>query len=300
MMVTVNGKGHPCTEKQGWAVLPARIWSDGDRVAVQYKIASRIVLGQHGNTGAAVLEWGPFVMAYDASMNPGLPGANSVKLAALTGAHVVAGSSPLQVTANVASRRLTQATPAAFVPFADAGSSGGAYRVWLPAPGTNAEGAESVLADGRESRSRQGNAEGSILDDGASQFVVTFDGKKQDEDWFAVTLDHPVTVGRIEFVGGQIFHDGGWFDTSGGKPIVQVQREAGSKWERLSEISDYPTTTATDCGPLIDEAHRKFTIRLTIPQTVFGVRVVGKPACGDNPLQAFSSCAGLFAYAAGR
>ncbi len=32
-------------------------------------------------------------------------------------------------------------------------------------------------------------------------------------------------------------------------------------------------------------------------QEVAGVRVIGKPACGDNPQQAFSSCAELQAFA---
>lgn len=32
------------------------------------------------------------------------------------------------------------------------------------------------------------------------------------------------------------------------------------------------------------------------PVTALAVRVIGKPACGNNPQQSFSSCAGLAVY----
>jgi hypothetical protein len=42
---------------------------------------------------------------------------------------------PVQVSANVVFQGQSGARPAVFVPFADAGASGGEYRVWLPAAG---------------------------------------------------------------------------------------------------------------------------------------------------------------------
>ena len=124
---------------------------------------------------------------------------------------------------------------------------------------------------------------------------MTFDGKPAKEDWFAVTLAAPVTIGRIVFAHGQNFHDGGWFDTSAGKPQVQVQREKNGKWETVGTLSDYPATTATDGRQL----HRRQTFTLRLPQAVsaIAVRVVGVPARGDNPQQAFASCAELQAMA---
>ena len=154
-----------------------------------------------------------------------------------------------------------------------------------------------LLLQGQESRSRQGIRAGSINSGARDSFVVTFNNQKQAEDWYAVTLDKTVSIRRVGFVAGEVFHDGGWFDASAGKPRIQVQREPGGKWEPLAEIGEYPATTATDSASLRDPSRRAFTVRLPKPEKVAGVRVIGKPACGDVPHQAFSSCAALQAFA---
>ena len=108
-------------------------------------------------------------------------------------------------------------------------------------------------------------------------------------------LDEPVTVGRIVFAHGKSFHDGGWFDASGGKPLVQIQSTLKGAWVPLCKLADYPATTATDPAGLKDG--ESFTCQLPKPVTVFGLRVTGKPACGDEPTRAFSTCAELQAFA---
>jgi len=62
----------------------------------------------------------------------------------------------------------------------------------------------------------------------------------------------------------------------------------------LSLLTDYPPTTATDSAGL--KPGQRF--RQTLPQPVkaWAVRVASKPACGDNPRQAFSSCGELEAF----
>jgi hypothetical protein len=112
----------------------------------------------------------------------------------------------------------------------------------------------------------------------------------------AVTLDEPALISRVVFVSGGVFHDGGWFDASAGKPRLQVRREEEGKWETVAELADYPATTATDSASLADANHRTITLRLPKPEKVMAVRVIGKPATGDNPRQAFSSCAELEAF----
>jgi hypothetical protein len=93
------------------------------------------------------------------------------------------------------------------------------------------------------------------------------------------------------------FHDGGWFDTSAGKPRAQVQRTAGSAWETTGELSDYPPTTAMiGQHDRLTWSNRSFTLLLTKPVTFIAVWVIGVPVCGDNPQQAFSSCAELQAF----
>ena len=89
-------------------------------------------------------------------------------------------------------------------------------------------------------------------------------------------------------------HDGGWFDATGGKPRIQVKRTKEGDWETVAEIANYPATTATNFGEM--DGGESFNCPLPSPVRVWGIRVVGKPACGDNPQQAFSSCAELQAF----
>src|SRR5262249_54660185 len=95
---------------------------------------------------------------------------------------------------------------------------------------------------------------------------------------------------------GKVFHDGGWFDSSAGKPRIQVRRTSGGKWETVTELASYPQTTATDPGSLKQGSQQSFTQSLGQRVKVVGVRVVGRPACGDSPHQAFGSCGELAAY----
>jgi hypothetical protein len=103
-----------------------------------------------------------------------------------------------------------------------------------------------------------------------------------------------VTITRVIFAHGITLHDGGWFDTSAGKPKIQAKSAADAQWETLGELQDYPATTATDPGRLKDG--EAFTFKLPNAAKIVALRVVGKPACGDNPQQAFSSCAELQAF----
>jgi hypothetical protein len=104
----------------------------------------------------------------------------------------------------------------------------------------------------------------------------------------------PVTIARVVFAHGRTFHDGGWFDTSRGKPRIQIQRTQDGVWETVDELEAYPGTTAQSPGVLQDG--QLFSQPLKEPVRAVALRVLGKPACGDNPSQAFSSCAELQAF----
>jgi hypothetical protein len=145
-----------------------------------------------------------------------------------------------------------------------------------------------------ESRSRQGNVSGSIIDEAIQNPPVTFDGQAAKADWFAVTLEAPTTFRRVVFKHGNNFHDGGLFDTSAGKPTVQIQREQGGAWETIGELAEYTATTATNHADL--HSGQAFTFELARPVKALAVRVLGAPSCGDNPKQNFSSCAELQAF----
>ena len=112
-----------------------------------------------------------------------------------------------------------------------------------------------------------------------------------------MSVPQPVTARRVVFAHGKNFHDGGWFDTSAGKPHVQIQRSVGSAWETVGELSDYPATTATSGRhDRLTWANRQFALPLAQPVTFVAVRVIGVPASGDAPQQAFASCAELQAF----
>ena len=292
----VNGSKVAFASQGGWAVIAERKWTARDRLTCRYDLKPRQVIGEHGNAGFLAFQWGPFVLAYDSAENPGLPPAALLGLAATPKVRRESPDQGLRFSVNVRSPRLAGEKPATLLTFADAGASGGTIRVWLPAPQTPIKTNASLLAGGAETRSRPGNVEGSINDGDPSSFVVTFDGRKQPEDWFGVELDKPIAVQRIVFVAGKVFHDGGWFDSSGGKPRVEIQREPGGGWIRLAEFSEYPATTATDAGPLSSDGVHRFTIELKPPAPAVAVRVIGVPACGDSPQQAFCSCGELEAF----
>jgi len=295
LRLTVNGQDLPTASSEGWTILEPRLWRDGDRVDLVYSLGASVITGHHGNAGRQALRWGPFVLAYDEAANPAGPFAMTLGLAPLAEPPFTRlDGADLRFQVPIVTRRQSQPQPAVFVPFAEAGASGKAFRVWLPAAGSSLAANLSLLAEGEEGRSRPGNREGSILDGDPESVVVTFDGRKDSLDWFSVTLPSPVTVRRVVFVHGLNFHDGGWFDASESKPWIEGRRGPNQPWERIGVFSDYPATTATNPGNLKPGA--RFTVTLQNPLALTELRVVGRPACGDNPAQAFSSCAELEAF----
>jgi DUF1680 family protein len=282
----------------GYATI-RRTWNQGDKVELDLKLEPRLVLGEYKNQNKAAVLYGPLVLAADSALTGG-KAVNSLKLASanLTDLAVTAEPAPEQMKTwpgaqafciTAMTRKTAPTIRIRLVPFADAGATGSHYRVWLPLPPTkDSPESDNLLEDGTESRSRAGNADGSIFGGG---FVVTFNGQSAKEDWYAVALDHPVTVGSVAFRHGKTFHDGGWFDTSAGKPKVQIQATKDGAWKTVGELADYPATTATDSANLAEGA--AFRCKLAEPVEAVAVRVVGKPACGDAPQQAFSSCGGL-------
>ncbi len=308
----VNGKPMAVKPgKDGYAAFQ-RTWRPGDMIDLNFKFEPRVVVGDHRNSGKAAVEYGPFVLAADEALLESLgQKINTVTLAGTNVADLNVTPEPAPASlkswpgaqvfsVNAVVRRGTPTLKAGspvriqLIPFADAGGSGSNYRVWLPL--TQAQ-SPSLLALGAENRSRQGNVSGSINDDDLDSYAVTFDGQPAAEDWFEVTVEDAIQVDRVVFAHGKSFHDGGWFDATAGKPRVQVQTAKGGPWETAGVLSDYPATTAT--APARLNGGERFTCRFTAPRTIFGVRVIGKPASGDNASQAFSSCAELQALKAG-
>ena len=291
-------------------VAVTREWKKGDRLDLSLTMEAGVVVGEHKNEGKVAVRFGPLVLAADEA----LLGATNGSLGAISAAGVSASTLEVNpepapeafktwpgarvfLVNGIARKRAGNLKPGSplkipLIPFADAGASGASYKVWLPLGMTSSSG--NLLLDGQESRSRIGNVPGSIVDEDLGSFVVTFNGEQRAEDWFAAMLDAPVTVSRVVFTHGKTFHDGGWFDASAGKPHVQVKTTKDAPWETVGDLKYYPATTATDAAGL--KGGERFSCECKTPMTVVAVRVVGKPAGGDNSQQAFASCAELQAF----
>ena len=288
--------------QEGWMVLPARLWQDGDEVELGFRLASRMLSGQGTHTGRAALAWGPFVLAYQQQANPELPAPRKLGLLSAAVARSLSDGGGLRFASEV-DASLPGATSASvqnanFMTFADAGANQENLRVWLRAPGVAQQlpkASDSVLANGEESRSREGNVPGSIIDDDPSNLVNTWNGEYESLDWFAVALEQPASAARFVFTHGRNYHDGGWFDTQAGKPRVQAQRVANGPWEDLGELQDYPETTAQQPGTL--KQGQRSELRLDQAVRFAALRVLGKPSSGDRPQQSFVTCAELQAFA---
>ena len=89
--------------------------------------------------------------------------------------------------------------------------------------------------------------------------------------------------------------------TAGGSIAAKASRRCRSAdrkaalGKRSATLADYPATTPTNHRDL--KPGQQFSLRLSDPVRAVAVRIVGKPACGDSPRQAFSSCAELEAFA---
>ncbi|THF75256.1 hypothetical protein [Cohnella fermenti] len=152
----------------------------------------------------------------------------------------------------------------------------------------------NVLAQATPSYSRAGNISASYLDGDLATHRVTWDGTLQSTDWYAATLEHPVTISRVIYAHGNNYADGGWFNASAGKPRIQVQTSAGGSWSDVAKLTDYPATTDGDGGGLTQG--QAFEVRFD-PTAVYGVRVIGTPAHVPGTSYSFSSIGELQAFA---
>lgn len=298
--VTLNGKPFSSFEKTSGYILLNRKWKKQDIVQLDISIPNRLVTGDHENSGKAAVMHGPLVLALDSLTNAADP-ARRVGLG-------IDPAKPISLTAQTEDSRVDKMAftlqgevagggkvNLTLTPYAQAGGNGESYfRVWIPLSAPK-KSDFSLLFGSRWSASRRGNVLGDISDDDTGTFATTYDNRKRNEDWFAVHAKSAITIDRVVFVQGSIFHDGGWYDTEGGahKVKIQVQTEQNGDWKTVATLDSYPKTSASDSA----ETQSRQSFEATFPSvSVFAVRVLGKPACGDSPAQSFTSCAELQAF----
>jgi len=287
-----------------------RLWHRGDIVMFSFPLVPEVHVGSGSNEGRVAITAGPLVLALDRADNPGIRIPQYVALRGLTDEDCKFESKPAKGNRSwqdetlwaCNARDLTAAAQAKEVecrvllrPFLDAGSwDSTRYAVWLQAPGTVLNGdVIGPFTFGREIYSGEGNVNGSIADGDSTTYRVTYNGKPQEQAFFGIAIEKSVKIRRAVYVAGKIFHDGGWFDTADGKPKLQVKKTLDSPWVDVAVFEDYPAATATD--PKGIQPGKRFIVRFEPVQAV-AIRIIGKPASGDNPAQAFASCAELAAF----
>ena len=300
--VEVNGRPYrTAADKKGYATLD-RAWKRGDSVLLALTLRRQLIPGDHENAGRAAVQFGPLVLTLDTALNPGLTNLNRAELAADSAGQLQQmpafdrrpGTAP---AFRIPGKAGGAAKTLVLTPYAFAGEDHKShFAVWINLPGhaVTSAGVASLFETAITSASRQGNQDGEITDGDTGTFRVTYDAKRASEDWYALTLTTPVTIGRVVFAHGKTFHDGGWFDTSSGKPRIQVQTSPNGEWQTVAVLDSYPVTTVTDAASLT--AGETFEVKFPVVQA-FALRIIGKPSSGDNGAQAFSSCAELHAFA---
>ena len=138
-------------------------------------------------------------------------------------------------------------------------------------------------------------------DPGLANYLGAPLGKRGDPVWICVRLGSPATISRVAFRHGAVSATGGWFDTTDGRPRIEVAttpiptssngvllEDSKVSWELAAVLDSYPQTSASAPPSLTNG--QLFEVRLPRPLTVYGIRVVGRPG-GDH-----ASCAELGAY----
>jgi DUF1680 family protein len=115
----------------GWASLPARTWKDGDRIEVRFQLAGRVIAGDYTNYSRAAAAWGPFILAVDSAENRGPDSFESLRVEKGAVPTLASSSGSLMFALATSAFPGETAQSVTLVPFADAGSAGGQYRIWL-------------------------------------------------------------------------------------------------------------------------------------------------------------------------
>jgi uncharacterized protein len=115
----------------GWAALPERTWKDGDRIELAFSLRGRVIPGDYTNYSREAVAWGPFVLAVDAARNGKLDTLEALRVAPGAEPTLSSSSGNLAFEFNALGPWEESPRVVTLVPFADAGATGGEYRVWL-------------------------------------------------------------------------------------------------------------------------------------------------------------------------
>ena len=288
----INGKQFTGTITPGEYV-EVKVPAGGAKIELDLGFRWKVIPGKGANEGLFALQYGPVIFAYDHAFNTDVHGSISAtydadpeklapKLTETGGKWVARVNGYVRQNGEWSSHRI------ALVPYMDAGENDH-FSVWLRDRAKCDERSISLFTQVHELVSREGKTRGSMVDNSTETFTATNDGKQRAEDYFEVDAGWPCEFNIIIFRHGKSLPDGGWFDTSKGKPKI-TYRSYGTEedYEQIAVIEDYPETTAESQGTLRDG--QEFRVVLKKPVTGYRIRVVGTPAHGNEPGRNFASC----------
>ncbi|TCC88724.1 hypothetical protein EZ428_19000 [Pedobacter frigiditerrae] len=130
--ISVNGKAQDVTNKETISI--SRVWSKGDRIAVNFTLPLTVLNGGVSYPGSIAFQRGPQVLVFDKKLNPTLPEvftvqANRVQLENAPGVLPAkwVGTQAYQVKAQAGGKTEN----IILVPYADASQTGGEVSTWL-------------------------------------------------------------------------------------------------------------------------------------------------------------------------
>lgn len=130
---TATAAGQTTAGKAGELLKLERLWKPGDKVEISIDLTVQLLDGGKSYPGCVAIQRGPQVLAFDATLNPA--GHETVELKSTNAANVKLNDASAKLPADWKTRQAYEVEgkeePLVLVPFADAGQTGGEYRVWL-------------------------------------------------------------------------------------------------------------------------------------------------------------------------
>ena len=128
---------------------------------------------------------------------------------------------------------------------------------------------------------------------------LTRNGQLQDPAYVGVLRNRRMVINRALFYGGNVFEDGGWFDSTARPVEFQIMVNPGDAWTTAATVATYPSLDGTDMAAATvhtSDVGGAYEITFNPPLSCVGFRVAGKGASGNNPSQSFISIDQLRAF----
>lgn len=126
---------------------------------------------------------------------------------------------------------------------------------------------------------------------------TTQNGELQQNAYIGILRNRRMTIERLLIVGGLALENGGWWDSSSGKPEIQIMANPGADWTTVMTLDAYPTLDGVDMAAAqAGFQELPWEVTFNPPINAVGIRLHGVGATGNNPQQSFVSLSEIRAY----